>query len=113
MAAAFFNAMADGERASAVSAGTEPAERVHPVVVQAMGEVGIDVSGVRPQQLTEEMARGAEMLITMGCGEQCPMVLGVRREDWPLEDPKGKGAEAVRRRRVAELVRAEGVGRAG
>ena len=117
MAAAFFNAMADGERASAVAAGTEPAERVHPEVVETMLEAGIDVSGSRPQRLTEELVSAAEMLITMGCGEQCPVVPGGRREDWPLEDPKGKDVETVRRiredvrRRVVELVRAEGVGR--
>jgi arsenate reductase len=117
MAAAFFNAMADRERARGVAAGTEPGERVHPEVVETMREVGVDVSGARPQLLTEELARGAVMLVTMGCGERCPYVPGVRREDWPLEDPKGKSAEEVRRvreevrRRVEALVRAEGVGR--
>ncbi len=118
MAAAFFNAMADAAVARAVSAGTEPGERVHPVVVEAMREVGIDLAGVQPQRLTDEMAAGAEMLITMGCGEACPYVPGVEREDWPLADPKGQAMEVVRgireeiRGRVQDLIARKGVGRA-
>jgi arsenate reductase len=114
MAAAFFNTLADPSAARAISAGTEPGERVHPEVVSAMGEVNIDLSAAKPQRLTSELAEGAEMLITMGCGEACPVVPGVRRDDWPLPDPKGQPLEAVRgvrdaiRERVAELVRAEG-----
>jgi arsenate reductase len=108
MAAAFFNARARVARA--VSAGTQPGERVHPEVVAAMHEVGIDLSDAKPQLLTDELARGATMLITMGCGEACPNVPGLKRDDWPLEDPKGKPVEKVReirdeiRRRVVELL---------
>ncbi|HYV43412.1 MAG TPA: arsenate reductase ArsC [Myxococcaceae bacterium] len=97
MAAAFFNQLADPARARAVSAGSQPGERVHPEVLAAMREAGIDLSGAKPQKLTDEMARGAQMLVTMGCGDQCPNVPGLRRADWPLEDPKGKPVEEVRR----------------
>jgi arsenate reductase len=96
MATAWFNALADRAKARAVSAGTEPAARVHPEVFEAMREVGIDLAGIKPQKLTDELARGAQMLITMGCGEQCPAVPGLKRDDWPLEDPKGKPAGRVR-----------------
>ena len=97
MAAAFFDALADPSAARAVSAGTQPAERVHPVVVEAMREVGVDISVARPRPLTEELARGAALLVTMGCGESCPAVPGLRRADWPLEDPKDRPLEDVRR----------------
>lgn len=95
MAAAFFNALADSSKARAVSAGTQPGERVHPEVQSAMAEMGIDLSGAKPQRLTDELARGAGWLITMGCGEACPHVPGLKRDDWPLEDPKGKPVERV------------------
>lgn len=114
MAAAFFNALADPEKAVALSAGTEPGSRVHPEVVAVMKEVGIDLSAAVPRQLTLELARGAALLVTMGCGEGCPAVPGLRREDWPLEDPKGKPLEKVRqirdeiRRRVGELIERSG-----
>ena len=83
MAAAFFNRLADARLAQAVSAGTQPAEQVHPVVVTAMAEVGIDLAAAKPQKLTAELAQGADLLITMGCGDECPYVPGLRREDWP------------------------------
>jgi arsenate reductase len=107
MAAAFFNAVADPARARAESAGTAPGERVHPEVVTAMREVGIDLGAARPQRLTDELAAAADMLITMGCGEACPAVPGLRRDDWPLEDPKGKPIERVRaiRDEILERVR--------
>ena len=89
MAAAFFNAFADLARVRAVSAGTAPAERVHPEVVAAMREVGIDLGGSRPQRLTDELAASAQVLVTMGCGEACPVVPGLKRDDWPIDDPKG------------------------
>jgi arsenate reductase (thioredoxin) len=114
MSAAFFNLLSDPARARAISAGTQPADRVHPVVVEAMKEVGIDLSGARPQRLTEELARGAQLLVTMGCGDECPYVPGLRIDDWPLPDPKGQALEQVRatrddiRRRVAALLAAEG-----
>jgi arsenate reductase len=96
MAAAFFNKLADPAKARALSAGTAPGDRVYPEVVAVMQEEGIDLSGARPQKLTAELAAQAQLLITMGCGDECPYVPGVRREDWPLEDPKGKSIERVR-----------------
>ena len=96
MAAAWFNALADKTKAQAISAGTEPGARVHPEVLQAMREVGIDLEGVAPRKLTDELAKDSAILITMGCGEQCPHIPGLRRMDWPLEDPKGKPLPRVR-----------------
>ena len=96
MAAAFFNAIADPKWARAVSAGTQPGARVHPEVVAAMREVGVDLSAAVPQRLTDELAAGADLLITMGCGDACPAVPGLRRDDWPLPDPKGQPIERVR-----------------
>ena len=109
MAAGFFNALADPATARAISAGTRPADRVNPVVVQAMLEVGIDVSGERPQRLTPELARGAEWLITMGCGDECPVVPGVKRDDWPLDDPADQPLERVRAIRDEIRSRVEGL----
>ncbi len=117
MSAAFFNQLADPESAHAISAGTHPAEHVHPVVVDVMREMGIDLSHVRPQKLTAELAQNAEMLITMGCGDECPYVPGLRRDDWPLPDPKGQGVESVRairediRVRVLTLIEKENLTR--
>lgn len=96
MAAAFFNQLANRQEAEAVSAGTEPGQRVHPEVLTAMQEVGIDLSNAKPQKLTEELAKDAQLLITMGCGDKCPYVPGLRRDDWPLRDPKGQPMEEVR-----------------
>lgn len=108
MAAALFEQLADPHRARATSAGTAPGERVHPEVVEAMREVGVDLAAARPQKLTEELAATAHWLITMGCGDACPVVPGARRDDWPLPDPKGRPLEEVRRIRddIAERVRA-------
>ena len=112
MAAAFFNELADPRLARAVSAGTQPGERVHPVVVDVMKEVGLDLTQNRPQKLTEELAQSATLLITMGCGDECPYVPGLARDDWPLPDPKGQPIEDVRpirdevRRHVSELLKA-------
>jgi len=109
MAAAFFNR----QKAEAVSAGTEPGLRVHPEVLAVMQEAGIDLSEAKPQKLTEELAREAQLLITMGCGDKCPYVPGVRRDDWPLPDPKGRTLDEVRavrddiRSRVSALLTAE------
>jgi arsenate reductase len=114
MAAAFFNALADPRRARALSAGTEPGDRLHPEVVEVMREAGIELGGARPRRLTADLARGASLLITMGCGEDCPVVPGLRRDDWPIEDPKGLARERVRgirdevRRRVEALLESEG-----
>jgi len=110
MAAAFFNALADPSKARAISAGTAPGERVHPEVVAVMREAGIDLAGVTPQKLTAALASGASVLVTMGCGDECPYVAGARVEDWPLEDPKGQPIEKVKsirdevRTRVLDLI---------
>ena len=117
MAAAFFNEIADPTKARAVSAGTEPGERVHPEVLAVMKEVGIDLSSAKPRKLTRELAKEAKLLVTMGCGESCPVVPGARRDDWPLADPKEKPLDVVReirdevRDRVRALVEAEKWGR--
>jgi len=114
MAAALFGALADPAQARAVSAGTRPADRIHPEVVEVMREVGIELGAARPQLLTDELAGTADLLVTMGCGEECPVVPGLARDDWPLDDPKGRPAGEVRRirdqirDRVAELVSARG-----
>lgn len=96
MAAALFNKHVDLAKFRAISAGTEPALRVHPEVQAVMAEIGIDLSQSNPQKLTEDLAKSAQMLITMGCGEKCPYVPGLKREDWPLQDPKGQSLERVR-----------------
>jgi arsenate reductase len=117
MAAAWFTALADPSKARAISAGTEPGNRVHPEVLEAMREVGVDLSHASPTFLSEDLARGASLLVTMGCGETCPVVPGLRREDWPLEDPKGKPVERVRqirdevRSRIERLIAVEGWGK--
>ena len=114
MAAAWFNALADPAMVRAVSAGTQPAERVHPEVVDVMREAGIDLSGNLPQRLTAQLTSAAALLVTMGCGDECPFVPGLQTDDWPLPDPKGQPIETVRkirddvRRRVLELLRARG-----
>ena len=95
IAAALFNKYADPEKARAISAGTRPADRVHPEVIEAMRARGLDLSSQRPQRLTPELAGTATWLITMGCGDECPVVPGAKRDDWPIADPKGQGAAAV------------------
>jgi arsenate reductase (thioredoxin) len=115
MAAAFFNRQADPARARAVSAGTAPADRIHPEVVATMADIGIGLTGT-PQHLTGDITSEATWLITMGCGDQCPFVPGARVEDWPLPDPKGRPPEEVRAirddiaGRVRALVAREGWG---
>jgi arsenate reductase (thioredoxin) len=114
MAAALFNQLADPARAHALSAGTQPAERVHPIVVDAMQEIGLDLSKNQPKKLTDELARGASLLVTMGCGDDCPLVPGLARGDWPFDDPKGRSIAEVRlirdgiRDRVLDLVSSRG-----
>ena len=115
MAAGFFNKLRQLQTPNsklqrstrAISAGTSPAARVHPEVVEVMKEVGIDLSAAKPQKLTPELAQTADLLVTMGCGDQCPYVPGLRVEDWPLEDPKGKPIERVREIRDEIKVRVE------
>ena len=114
MAAAFFNHLADPQKAVAISAGTDPGLRVHPEVLSVMQEIGIDLSNAKPQKLTEELAGDAQLLITMGCGDKCPYVPGLRINDWPLKDPKGLPIEEVRairddiKDRVKVLLESEG-----
>ncbi len=114
MAAAWFNQLANPQCAQAISAGTAPGEFVHQIVVTAMQEVGLDLSQSTPQKLTNALAQQAQLLITMGCGEACPHLPGIRRDDWPLRDPKSLPIEEVRairdeiRNRVQLLVKNEG-----
>ena len=87
---------AGGGRHEAESAGTEPAERVHPEVVEAMREIGVDLDGRTPQKLSDELAEWADVIVTMGCGDACPYIPGKRYIDWDLADPKGLPLEEVR-----------------
>jgi arsenate reductase len=119
MAAAFFNQMADPSKARAVSAGTDPARHVHAGVVEAMRGAGIDLSAATTRRLTATLAHTAQFLITMGCVDECPFVPDAKREDWPIDDPKGKPLETVRsirdeiRSRVQQLIKREGFGASG
>jgi arsenate reductase len=114
MAAALFNEHADPTLAHALSAGTQPAERVHANVVTAMKEVGIDLERSRPQLLTAGLTSDAALLVTMGCGDQCPYVPGVEVDDWPLPDPKDLPLPEVRairdrlREQVSKLLKSRG-----
>ena len=111
MAAAFFNALANPTRARAISAGTKPATAIHPEVVTAMRELGIDLSDAKPQYLSAALSKDAHIVVTMGCGDDCPLIPGVERDEWPLNDPQGQSIEDVRRirdeirKRVGELVK--------
>ena len=107
MAAAFFNLYAQ-PGCRAISAGTQPAQQVHSEVVAVMKEIGINLSAAKPQRLTEDLAGKAHVLITMGCGEACPFVPGLRVIDWALPDPKGQPLDAVRQTRdlIHEQVKA-------
>jgi arsenate reductase len=104
-----------GDRLQVVSAGTQPGPHLNVQVVEAMREAGIDLSGVQPQLLTPELAQGADYIVTMGCGESCPVVPGVKRLDWPIADTRGQPIEVVRQirdqiqERVLDLLRSEGV----
>jgi arsenate reductase (thioredoxin) len=95
MSAALFARIADGRHESR-SAGTRPADHVHPVVVDVMREVGIDVSHHRPQALTDDLAQWADTVVTMGCGDECPYIPGKRYIDWDLADPAGQPLDQVR-----------------
>jgi arsenate reductase (thioredoxin) len=109
MSEALFRRAAEGQH-EARSAGTTPADRVHPEVVEAMGELGIDLSERQPHKLSREDAEWADVVVTMGCGDECPYIPGKRYIDWDLEDPKGQSLQTVRGtrdeidRRVRELV---------
>lgn len=114
IAAAWARRLAGG-RLEVVSAGTQPGPHLNVQVVEAMREAGIDLSGIQPQLLTPELARGADYIATMGCGESCPVIPGVKRLDWPITDTRGQPLEVVRRirdeiqERVWDLLRSEGV----
>jgi protein-tyrosine-phosphatase len=114
MALGWFNHLAAG-RAIAYSGGSEPADRLNPTAVQAMAEVGVDITGEVPKAWTEEVVRAVDVVVTMGCGDACPYVPGTRYEDWQLDDPAGLGIEAVRpirdeiRERVERLLAELGV----
>jgi arsenate reductase (thioredoxin) len=109
MAAALLERLAEG-RVRVISAGSDPADRLNPAVVEAMKEAGIDISAERPKRLEDGMVRESDVVITMGCGDACPIYPGKRYEDWELEDPSGKDLDTVRRirdeirERVEELV---------
>jgi arsenate reductase (thioredoxin) len=109
MSQALFERATEG-RHEAQSAGTRPAERVHPEVADAMAEVGVDVARNRPQKLTRDQAEWSDVVVTMGCGDECPYIPGKRYIDWDLPDPKGRPTGEVRatrdeiRRRVGELI---------
>jgi arsenate reductase len=96
MAAGLLNKLAEG-RVHVRTAGSEPAEVINPVAVEAMAEVGVDLSDEFPKPLTDEFVRAADAVITMGCGDACPIYVGKRYEDWELEDPAGKDLATVRR----------------
>ena len=96
MAAALFNIYANRDGCIGLSAGTQPAKQVHPEVVEVMREIGIDLSATKPQKLTDELARSASVLVTMGCGEACLYIPGLKRVEWQIADPKGQPTEQVR-----------------
>ena len=106
MAAAYLRHLA-GDRVDVLSAGSEPADRVNPVAVAAMAEEGIDLRAAQPKVLTTEAVRESDVVVTMGCGDACPVFAGKRYEDWALDDPAGQGIEAVRRIRAQVRERVE------
>ena len=108
MSQSLFERAAQG-RHRALSAGTTPGDRVHPEVVEVMRELGVDLSGQRPQRLTTELAERADVVVTMGCGDECPYIPGKRYLDWDLEDPKGRAVEEVRATRDDIATRVEGL----
>jgi arsenate reductase (thioredoxin) len=116
MSAAFFNRYADPAKAHAISAGTNPAAKVHAEVLMVMRELGIDLENAVPRKLTAELAHDANLLVTMGCGEECPFIPGLKREDWPFPDPKGKGLEQTRsirddiERKIRAFIQSENLG---
>ena len=114
MALGFFNHLA-GDQAVAWSGGSEPGDKINPAAVEAMAEVGIDITGEFPKPWTDDILRAADVIITMGCGDSCPIVPGKRYEDWALDDPAGRDLDAVRpirddlERRVRHLLEELGV----
>ena len=114
MAAGYLQRLA-GDRVTVLSAGSQPADRINPVAVEAMLEEGIDLRAAQPKVLTAETVQDSDVVITMGCGDACPFFPGKRYEDWRLDDPAGQGLDAVRpirdaiRARVEELIASLGV----
>ena len=106
MAAGFLQHLA-GDRVEVLSAGSQPADAVNPAAVAAMAEVGIDLGNATPKLLTDSAVEEADVVVTMGCGDACPIYPGKRYEDWPLDDPAGQGIEAVRPIRDAIRERVE------
>jgi arsenate reductase (thioredoxin) len=113
MAAALFNELASPMKARATSAGTQPATEIHPEVIATLRELGIELTAERPKRLTPELAGAVDLLVTMGCGESCPFIPGVERDDWPIADPKGQPLGRVREirdeisKRVSALVQSK------
>ena len=105
MAAGFARELG-GDKVSIFSGGSEPADRVNPMAIEAMAELGIDISGHTPQKFTDELLNRVDVVVTMGCGDTCPYIPGKRYLDWPLDDPRGQNLEAVRaiRDRIREHV---------
>jgi protein-tyrosine-phosphatase len=116
MALGWFNHLA-GERAVAWSGGSQPADEINHAAVAAMAEVGVDITGEFPKPWTDEIVRAADVVVTMGCGDACPLFPGTRYEDWEVADPAGQGLEAVRpirdeiERRVRALLASLGIDR--
>jgi len=108
MAAALLEHYAEG-RVTVRSAGSAPADQINPAVVRVMAELGIDVRAERPKKLTDDSAREADVIVTMGCGDACPVFPGKRYLDWELEDPAGKDDDTVRRVRDEIAVRVKGL----
>jgi len=114
MAAGYLQHLA-GDRIEVLSAGSQPGNQINPVAVQAMAEEGIDIAGNQPKVLTSEAVQASDVVITMGCGDECPYFPGKRYEDWNLDDPAGQGIDAVRpirdeiRGRIEELIASLGV----
>ena len=106
MAAGFLRHLA-GDRVEVLSAGSMPGDRINPVAVEAMAEVGIDIAGKQPKKLSTDAVQASDVVVTMGCGDACPFYPGKRYEDWPLDDPAGQGLEAVRPIRDAVRARVE------
>jgi protein-tyrosine-phosphatase len=109
MAAGYLTHLA-GDKVTVLSAGSQPADRLNPVAVQAMAEDGIDITSATPTILTADAVQESDVVITMGCGDTCPIFPGKRYEDWALDDPAGQGIEAVRpirddiKRRITDLL---------
>jgi arsenate reductase (thioredoxin) len=114
MAAGWLRHLA-GDRISVFSAGSDPSDRVNPAAVEAMAESGIDIAAATPRRWSDEMIKSVDVVVTMGCGDTCPVFPGVRYTDWEVEDPSGSNLEAIRpirddiRKRVESLIEALGV----